>query len=59
MHRSQAIAISSTDNEVIIEGHLYWPPKEILLCYLVIVEVTFMLVRNIDIHIQVEFLNQE
>lgn len=39
--------------------YLYWPPKEILLCYLIMVEVTFMLVRKIDIHIQVELFNQE
>lgn len=39
--------------------YLYWSPKEILLCHLVKLEVTFVFVRDIDVHIQLQLFGQE
>lgn len=39
--------------------YLHWSPKEILLRHLILVEITFVFVGDIDVHIQMKLFSQE
>lgn len=39
--------------------YLYWPSKETVLCHLIMVDVTFTLIRKVDIHVQAKLFNHE
>lgn len=39
--------------------YLHWAPKEIILRHLIMVEITFVFVGDVDIHIQTQLFSQE